>query len=63
MKDSIFSLALDFNGAWVRVFGLGLSVRVRGTYKPLFSEREGVVPRLDLGPLRFMVLAAIGGGR
>ena len=60
MNDSLLSFDIRLDGAWFRVFGWGLSVRVRGTYMPLFSERERMQPRVDVGPLRFMVLTPVG---
>jgi hypothetical protein len=53
----LLSLNVETTGLWLRVFGYGLSVRIRGSYDPLFSERNGLVPMLDLGPLRFRALS------
>ena len=56
MSDSILSVNVRWDGAWFRVFGYGAAVRIKGTYKPLFSERNRLEPRVDLGPLRFVFL-------
>ena len=59
IRESLISLDLHTNSLFVRVLGYGLSVRVRGTYRELFSERNRLVPFWDLGPLRVAPLTPI----